>query len=87
MSIGIRGETRKESDYYSLGQFARRLACSPDTVRRHRIAGKFDELEWVDFFGNGRVRVSKASAEAFISKRVEATRQVYSQSVQKSRPS
>ena len=87
MSIGIRGETRKESDYYSLGQFARRLGCSPDTVRRHRISGKFDECVWVDFFGNGRVRVSKTSAEAFITKAEEATRKIYSQSVQKSRPS
>ena len=82
--IRMRTETRNEDDFMTLRELARRMRVSPDTVRRQRIAGKLDALEWVDFFENGRPKVSNKSYDAFEKVRFEATKRIYSQSAPKS---
>ena len=87
MSIVIRNETpSNEDDYMTLKEVARRLRVSPDTVRRQRIAGKLDDVKWVDFFQNGRPKASRKSFDAFERSRLEATKRIYSQSAPKSSP-
>jgi hypothetical protein len=61
-------------EFMSMKEVGSELGCSKDTVRRYFIAGKLDEIVWVDFLKNGKLRASRASVKAFKAKRMAETR-------------
>jgi len=71
--------------YITFNEVARELRCSPDTLRRHFIQGKLDEIEWVDFFGNNKLCATRESFDEFKRLRLQETKKVYTQSLAKSR--
>lgn len=83
--LGQSGDITDEKDYMTLQEVAALLRFSPDTLRRHMRAGKLDEIEWVDFLENGKLRATTESVKAFEQNRRKATQGVYSQPLRKSR--
>lgn len=74
-----------EHDYLTTKELSAKLRISKDTLKRHFIAGKLKDLEWVDFFGDGKLKVTRRSWEAFEQKRIAATHKTYTQSAPASR--
>jgi hypothetical protein len=57
------------SDYFTVGEVASRIRCSPDTIRRHLSDPKSPiarEIEWADLMGNGKLRATKESVERYL---------------------
>lgn len=82
---GAEGRVSDEAEYLTLREVARRLRFSTDTLRRHMIAGKLRDISWVDFLGNGKLRATRESVDAFISSRLAATEKIYSSSARNTR--
>lgn len=70
---GSETQVSDEMRYLTIREVARRLRFSVDTLRRHLIAGKLDEIVWHDFLKNGKFRATVESVEAFEKNRRIAT--------------
>lgn len=55
----------QEPEYMTIAEISRLFRCSPDTTRRRIAAGKLRDIEWVDFFGDGRLRATAESVKRY----------------------
>ena len=59
----------QDPEYMTIAEFARLCRCSKDTIRRKIAGGALREIDWVDFFDNGKLRATRESVERFLAKR------------------
>ena len=78
MFDGSKDQSSDDDRYLTIREVARRLRFSTDTLRRHLLAGKLKQIVWVDFMGNGKLRATSESVEAFERSRIAATEKIYS---------
>lgn len=67
--------------FITMKEMASELRVSVDTLRRYFVDGKLPGIQWADFLGNGRLRATRESFEAFKDARLAQTKKILSQAL------